>query len=105
MESNYQKALNELCDYALGYFVDSDCNESSCGGVFSTNKAFLEDMRRPLQELVSKEKSEKPFLKADKFDFSLCCYNCEQPIINVWSKKDYKPRYCHCCGQKLDWSE
>ena len=32
---------------------------------------------------------------------SLCCPNCKAPIINVWNKKDYLPKFCHYCGQHL----
>lgn len=35
---------------------------------------------------------------------TLCCPHCHNPIVNVWSKADYNPENCHCCGQKLDWS-
>lgn len=36
---------------------------------------------------------------------TLICPTCSKPIVNVWNKKDYKPKYCHYCGQALDWSE
>lgn len=39
------------------------------------------------------------------FDFRLVCPECEQPIARYFNKKEYKPRYCHNCGQALDWSD
>lgn len=36
---------------------------------------------------------------------TLLCPTCSKQIVNVWNKKDYKPKYCHYCGQALDWSE
>lgn len=35
----------------------------------------------------------------------LCCPNCGEPIVNVWNRAEYKPNYCHYCGQKFDWSD
>ena len=36
---------------------------------------------------------------------NLLCPTCSKQIVNVWNKKDYKPKYCHYCGQALDWSD
>lgn len=63
-----------------------------------------------LRELVGRAIKKKPFMIADKgFEADesshLCCPGCKMPIINVWSKRDYKPRYCHNCGQKLNWND
>ena len=57
-----------------------------------------------LEELVEKATPKKGILKYDDFgDGTLCCPNCKNPIINVWNKRNYKPKYCHCCGQRIDW--
>lgn len=37
--------------------------------------------------------------------YHLCCRSCSSPIINVWNSKEYKPKYCHYCGQAIDWSK
>lgn len=59
-----------------------------------------------LKELVDKATPKKPIVKYDNFgDGTLCCPNCNQSIVNVWSKRKYRPKYCHYCGQALDWSE
>ena len=34
---------------------------------------------------------------------TLLCPTCSNQIVNVWSRADYKPKYCHYCGQALDW--
>ena len=38
-------------------------------------------------------------------DMYLVCPDCAKPIINVWSDAAYMPKYCHYCGQALDWGE
>lgn len=47
----------------------------------------------------------KPILIGNDYDSALSCPNCKQAIINVWNKKNYNPRYCHYCGQALDWRD
>lgn len=48
----------------------------------------------------------KPMLQeCGFFDFRLVCPECKQPIVNVWSKAEYKPNFCHYCGKNLDWSD
>ena len=63
-----------------------------------------------LEELVEKATPKKPILKAmegysAEVASHLVCPSCGKPIVNVWSSAEYKPRYCHYCGQALDWSE
>lgn len=36
-------------------------------------------------------------------DGYLGCPNCKKPIANVTSSRVYRPRFCHYCGQALDW--
>lgn len=38
-------------------------------------------------------------------DRVLCCPSCKNPIANVWNKRDYKPLFCHCCGQRFKWND
>lgn len=59
-------------------------------------------------EALEKQIPKNPILKAmDEFDVDvaaeLTCPFCGSPIVNVWSKAEYKPRYCHYCGQSLKW--
>ena len=42
---------------------------------------------------------------SDEIASHLVCPVCKMPIVNVWSRKEYRPRYCHVCGQRLDWSD
>lgn len=82
--------------------------------IVSTNK--YKDVKRVLVEYKTngtlfypdgtykKEMPQKPIVSYDNFgDGTLCCPNCEKPIVNVWSKSNYMPKYCHYCGQKLKW--
>lgn len=61
-------------------------------------------------EALEKQIPRKPTEKVQEgFDFEvahcLVCSYCNAPIVNVWSKVEYKPKFCHYCGQALDWSE
>lgn len=54
-------------------------------------------------------KAEKPIMVAmEGFDAEvashLCCPSCKNPIVSQFVR-DYKPKYCSECGQKLDWGE
>lgn len=55
-----------------------------------------------------KETAKKPILLIEAHyygDKTLSCPTCNNPIVNVWSQREYNPNYCHYCGQKLDWEE
>lgn len=39
------------------------------------------------------------------FDFRLVCSKCHKAIIDTISEIQYKPNFCHYCGQALDWSD
>lgn len=44
-----------------------------------------------------------------RFGFEFICPNCEEVIAMVWDslwqKGLYKQKYCHNCGQALDWED
>lgn len=57
---------------------------------------------------IRRQIPKNPILKSmDGFDVDVAaelhCPSCGSPIVNVWSKAEYKPRYCHYCGQALKW--
>ena len=59
-----------------------------------------------IKEAVEKQIPKAPIDKEDSFsDKWLTCPTCGNPVTNVWSKAEYKPNYCHYCGQKFDWEE
>lgn len=59
-----------------------------------------------VENAVGKQIPKKPLKQeCDFFDFNLVCPECKNRIVNVWNKREYKPNYCHYCGQALDWSE
>ena len=65
-------------------------------------KSDIVDLGIELEKLLPK----KPLKQEDNFfDFYLVCPECKNRIVNVWNKREYKPNYCHYCGQALDWSE
>ena len=56
-------------------------------------------------EALEKQIPKKGIMIGDNYSSILSCPNCRKPIVNVWSRSEYKPNYCHYCGQKLDWSD
>ena len=64
---------------------------------------------RQVQNAVNLQIEKKPMWKADKgFDFEVArrlrCPSCYTPIVSQFVR-DYKPKHCSECGQKLDWSD
>lgn len=69
------------------------------------NMCSAEEMKIAI-EALEKQIPKKPLKQeCDFFDFNLVCPECKNRIVNVWNKREYKPNYCHYCGQALDWSE
>lgn len=56
-------------------------------------------------EGLAKQIPQKPIMIGDEYSSVLSCSRCKQPIVNVYNSAEYKPRYCHYCGQQLDWEE
>ena len=70
--------------------------------IFEQSRAEYEFIKTAIEKQIPK----KPVLHQDEYyyeDFTLVCPNCAKQIVNVWSKREYKPRFCHYCGQALDW--
>ena len=56
---------------------------------------------------LEKQKPKKPIDLDDGAGYGdrvLSCPSCKAPVTNVWSKRDYKPNFCHYCGQRYDWN-
>lgn len=69
------------------------------------NMCSAEEMKIAI-EALEKQIPKKPLKQEFYFlDFRLVCPECKKSIVNVWNKAEYKPNYCHYCGQALDWSE
>lgn len=56
------------------------------------------------QKALEKQMPKKGFMIGDDYSSVLSCPNCRKPIVNVWNRSEYKPNYCHYCGQALDWT-
>lgn len=57
-------------------------------------------------DLAEKDTPETPIgIQREFGDLVASCPNCELPIVNVWSNTEFKPNYCHFCGQRLEWSK
>lgn len=66
----------------------------------------INDAIKKVEVVANKEMPKKPIKQEhDFFDFSLVCPECKNNIVNVWNKSEYKPNYCHYCGQKFQWEE
>lgn len=60
-----------------------------------------------VKEAVSARIPQKPIIAENSSRFgdqTLACPCCKKAITNVWSSTEYKPKYCHYCGQALLWS-
>lgn len=69
------------------------------------NMCSVEEMKVAI-EALEKQIPKKPLEQQIGFcGFRLVCPECEQPIARYFNKREYKPKYCHNCGQALDWSE
>lgn len=54
---------------------------------------------------IEKQIPKKPIMIGDNYSRVLSCDSCKKTIVNVWNVSEYKPKYCHYCGQALDWSD
>lgn len=105
--NKYKDALNELFVYSkhsankVEILSLIECYEKLEQLI---NEHF--ELKEKHEKLVDKATPKKGVWKYDCIrDGVLCCPNCNKVITNVWSKLDYEPKYCHCCGQALDWSK
>lgn len=99
---SYQEALEWLCE--------------------TSNLLDKSLLKKKLQELIDKEKPKKVSIEFEDFDYELSKFGCDYYICSKCDSvlyedtehlkiNDYKDnfnqdiKYCHCCGQKLDWGE
>lgn len=73
-------------------------------GVDKAMASYEFEMGFTLKQAVEKQIPQAPIDREDAFgDKWLTCPSCGNPVTNVWSKAEYKPNYCHYCGQRYDW--
>jgi len=114
-EISIEAAINKL--YETGWLEKHDkelteqCMEQNKKGFEYEYKRGYDDGIHMLIETKT-SKAKKPVFRViygfegePKVTNELSCPNCLTPIVNAWSNLDYKPNYCHYCGQKFDWSE
>lgn len=101
--NKYQEALNILKENAYEYAEDTLDGEEWFLDYEPMDN--VDEVAKPLQELVNKVTPMKPKYMSDPYGDELLfdtyiCLNCE---------KEYFPQYgyiyCPNCGQKLDWSD
>ncbi len=72
----------------------------------SMEHIYNEVARQTAIKALEKQMPKKPLKQEfDFFDFNLVCPECKNRIVNVWNKREYKPNYCHYCGQALDFGD
>ena len=65
----------------------------------------IEEALDLIEKCVNKQIPTKGIMIGDEYSSVLSCPSCNKPIVNVWNSNEYKPNYCHYCGQVLDWSD
>lgn len=76
--------------------------------MYLSTKEDVQTVKNALEKQIHKKPLEQKYGFCDLVGFfyvRLVCPECKQPIAQYSKKKEYKPRYCHNCGQALDWSE
>jgi hypothetical protein len=95
--NKYQVALNELKSWA-----------TSSGRPLGMDMDYVKTQCHVIQELVDRTFiGEAVILPFEGFDADvssvLCCHQCKKPIVNVWSNIEYKPKFCHYCGNEIEY--
>lgn len=97
----YQEA-NALVDDFSSVYKGEQLSRETLGECIS--RETLVEYKEVVCKALEKQIPKKPLnQKCGIFDFNLICPECKNRIVNVWSKREYKPNYCHYCGQALDW--
>ena len=105
MGNKYQEALDEVIKTEVSSGC-ACCYEDDDVNVFDKDDESIEI----LQELVDRATPKKGERQAEEgfrpeAASHMVCPTCEKPIVNVWNVYAYKPKFCHYCGQALDWEE
>ena len=127
----YEEALNASLPRLLGYiaalYEDFDCTclcfPEAWGGEGGKEMSLAMTSREKCQargtydrcveriafqrvlDALEKQTPKGGIMKGDEYASELCCPSCLKPIVNVWNTAKYEPRYCHYCGQRLDWND
>ena len=106
MNNKYQDALEKMFYYNM---MPNDITEEE-----------LKECDKLLQELVNiypkylklkaratPKRPEMIVMKGfnDQLENHLGCQICKKQIINVYSNKNCRPKFCYHCGQALDWED
>ena len=92
---------NEILQNALAEILYQE-NMRSNGFPYQVNNLVVAEIVSALEKQIPKKPIPR-FINDFSDDMAINCPCCKQPIVNVWNKRDYKPLYCHYCGQALDW--
>lgn len=81
----------------LYYLISEDCTD--------TQMDYSEDIEIAISAL-EKDVPLKTITSLDaRNDEYEACPVCGKPLTEIWKFDEYKPKYCHNCGQRIDWSD
>lgn len=106
--SKYQESLDRLATIRLDLIEDGETKlKQSIYGIHDNADLEMTGDLQTLQELVDKETPIKPdydkFYAMDRgFIKEYYCPKCRHEKVFV---NRFEDKYCHNCGQKLDWSD
>ena len=105
-----QEALDKIRKHCLASPSYEMGEEFGFGSDYDLHHDGYEDEVDTLQELIDSKKPVKPTMLPYKgFDGEVASYqgcpNCTIPITNVFTSREYKPKFCQECGREFDWSK
>ena len=107
--NKYQESLDFLCDHAMEYIEDFDCEEYDCGDYYPLDEETLNANKSVLQELIDRatpvkineETATAKFI--DDRPTTVMIYRCPKCGGRVHPFDG--DLYCRQCGQALDWRD
>ena len=97
--NKYQEALNYL-SVSLQVF-DETVDDKTYRDELDAKREIA---RKALQELVDKATPKEPIIESQDYGYSYCyCPTCDANV-GIETHLYTHNKYCHYCGQALDWS-
>lgn len=72
-------------------------------------QTFIDELETAISALEKQIPKKLKTTEVGRFGLVFLCPSCENEVAmiweSVWQKGRYKQKYCHYCGQALDWSD
>lgn len=72
-------------------------------------QTFIDELETAISALEKQIPKKLKTTEVGRFGLVFLCPSCENEIAMIWDsvlqKGEYKQKYCHYCGQALDWSD